>query len=74
MLMQSERVFSEIESLKNEMAQALMELIRVPAIAPQNGGEGELRKSEKLVQMLERVGFDEIERCAAEDERVLSKV
>lgn len=73
MLMQSEKVFSEIESLKNEMAQALMELIRIPAIAPQNGGEGELRKSEKLMQMLETVGFDEIERCDAEDERVPSK-
>ena len=74
MLMQSERVFSEIENQKNEMTQALMELIRVPAIAPQNDGEGELKKSEKLMQILERIGFDEIERCDAEDERAPSKV
>lgn len=73
MLMQSAKVFSEIESQKNEMAQALMELIRIPAIAPQNGGEGELKKSEKLMQMLETIGFDKIERCDAEDERVPSK-
>jgi succinyl-diaminopimelate desuccinylase len=74
MLMQSEKVFLEIERLKNEMVQALMELIRIPAIAPQNDGEGELEKSEKLMQILKRIGFDEIERCDSEDERVHSKV
>jgi len=55
------------------MAQALMEIIRIPAIAPENLGEGELRKAEKLTQMLEGIGFDKIERFDAEDERVPSK-
>jgi succinyl-diaminopimelate desuccinylase len=71
--MQYQSIFSEIERQKNEMAQTLMELIRVPAIAPENNGEGELRKTEKLVQILEVVGFDKIERFDAEDERVPSK-
>jgi succinyl-diaminopimelate desuccinylase len=74
MLMQSKEVFSEIDNQKNEMTQALIELIRIPAIAPQNDGEGELEKSEKLMQILKRIGFDKIERCDAEDERVQSKV
>jgi succinyl-diaminopimelate desuccinylase len=74
MLMQSQEIFSEIDNQKDEMTQALMELIRVPAIAPQNDGEGELKKSEKLMQILKRIGFDEIEHCDAEDERVQSKV
>jgi len=74
MLMQSQDIFSEIENQKNEMTQALMELIHVPAIAPQNDGEGELKKSEKLMQILNRIGFDKIDRCDAEDERVQSKV
>lgn len=73
MSMQYQSIFSEIERQKNEMAQTLMELIRVPAIAPENNGEGELRKTEKLVQMLEVVGFDKIEHFDAEDERVPSK-
>lgn len=55
------------------MAQALMEIIRIPAIAPENLGEGELRKAEKLTQILEAIGFDEIKRFDAEDERVPSK-
>jgi succinyl-diaminopimelate desuccinylase len=71
--MQHQRVFSEIEKQKNEMVHALSEIIRIPAIAPENGGEGELDKAERLVQMLEAVGFDKIERFDAEDDRVLSK-
>ena len=73
MHMQYQNIFPEIERQKNEMAQTLMELIRVPAIAPENLGEGELRKAEKLTQILETIGFDEIKRFDAEDERVPSK-
>jgi succinyl-diaminopimelate desuccinylase len=72
-MQQHQNIFSEIERQKNRMAQALIEIIRIPAIAPENLGEGELRKAEKLVQTLEDVGFDEIERFDAEDERVPSK-
>ena len=71
--MQYQNIFSEIERQKNRMAQALMEIIRIPAIAPENLGEGELRKAEKLTQILESIGFDEIKRFDAEDERVPSK-
>jgi len=71
--MQSQNIFPQIERQKNEIAQVLMELIRIPAIAPENGGEGELKKTEKLMQILEPVGFDKIERYDAEDERVPSK-
>jgi len=71
--MQNQSIFSEIEKLKNEMTQILMELISIPAIAPENGGEGELEKAEKLMQILEAVGFDRIERLETEDRRVPSK-
>ena len=71
--MQSQIVFSEIKKQKNRMTQVLMELIHIPAIAPENGGEGELEKAEKLMQTLEPMGFDKIERYDAEDERAPSK-
>lgn len=71
--MQPERIFAEIENQKNEMTRVLIELIRVPAIAPENGGEGETEKVEKLTQVLTRIGFDKIERFDAEDARVPSK-
>jgi len=67
-----QNIFSETEKLKDEMTQTLMELIRIPAISPENGGEGELKKAEKLTQILKTVGFDKIERYDAEDKRVPS--
>jgi len=72
--MQFDNVSSEIENLRNEMTQALIELIRIPAIAPENNGEGESKKAEKLMQILKTVGFDKTERYDAEDERVPSKL
>jgi len=71
--MQTKEVFSEIEELKTNMISALMELIRIPAVAPENGGEGELKKAERLTQILDEVGFDRLERHDATDERVPSK-
>lgn len=56
------------------MVQTLMELIKIPAIAPESGGDGESKKAEKLMQVLEKIGFDKIEHYDAEDERVSSKV
>jgi succinyl-diaminopimelate desuccinylase len=71
--MEVQKVFSEIEKLKTDMTSALMELIRIPAVAPENGGDGELRKAEKLVEILGAGGFDKIERFDAEDESFPSK-
>ncbi|MDH5770842.1 MAG: M20 family metallo-hydrolase [Candidatus Bathyarchaeota archaeon] len=67
-------VLSEVEGLRSEMVQTLMELVRVPAIAPENGGEGELEKAEVLMRVLEETGFDRIERYDAKDGRVPSGV
>ena len=71
--MQNKDVFSKIENETNQMASTLMELIRIPAIGPENGGDGELKKAEKLTQILTSMEFDSIERFDAEDERVPSK-
>jgi succinyl-diaminopimelate desuccinylase len=69
---QSQNLFHEIEQLKADMVTTLMELIRVSAIGPENGGDGELQKAEKLTQILEKAGFDKIERYDAVDSRVSS--
>jgi succinyl-diaminopimelate desuccinylase len=71
--MQVSKVFSEVERLRDEMVETLMELVRVPAIAPESGGEGEAKKAERLFHILEAIGFDKIERFDAEDQRVPSK-
>jgi succinyl-diaminopimelate desuccinylase len=66
------RLFQEIESLKPEMINALTELTRIPAVAPENGGDGETLKAKKLLEILETIGFDRVERFDASDSRVSS--
>ena len=68
--MQNQKLFHEIEQLQPEMVKTLMALIRLPAIAPENGGDGENQKAEKLTQILQDTGFDKIECSDAEDSRV----
>ena len=70
--METQTIFRQVEQLKSEMTEALTRLIRIPAVAPENGGDGEQRKAEKLAEILETVGFDRIERFDAEDSRVSS--
>ena len=71
--MDTQRVFSEIDRLRDQMVKTLMEFIRVPAIGPENGGDGESKKADKLVKTLTSMGFDRIEEHDAPDERVPSK-
>jgi succinyl-diaminopimelate desuccinylase len=68
-----QKVFSEIDKLRDEMVETLMEFIRVPAIGPENGGDGESKKADKLARTLASMGFDRIEKHEAPDERVSSK-
>lgn len=70
--MQSSKLFSEVENLQPQMVQALIELNRIPAVAPENGGNGEFEKGEQLSQLLTTVGFDKLERYDADDTRVTS--
>jgi succinyl-diaminopimelate desuccinylase len=55
------------------MVQTLMELIRIPAIAPENGGDGETKKADRLTELLKTMGFDDIQHYDADDDRVPSK-
>jgi hypothetical protein len=40
-------IFDEIDKLRDEMTETLIELIRTPAIGPENGGEGSSRFAER---------------------------
>jgi succinyl-diaminopimelate desuccinylase len=70
--LQNQKLFREIERSQAEMVKTLMALVRVPAVGPENGGDGETQKAEKLIQILHDTGFDTIERYDAEDSRVSS--
>lgn len=59
-------LIEKIESSRDQIVETLSNLIRIKALSPDNGGEGELEKAEYLTQLLE--GF-KVERYDAEDER-----
>lgn len=56
----------KVESYREEMVKTLADLIRIRAISPDSGGEGELDKAEYLMGLLKEF---EVERYDAEDER-----
>ncbi|HTY75470.1 MAG TPA: M20 family metallo-hydrolase [Candidatus Nanoarchaeia archaeon] len=70
--MDSQKIFTQIEAMQQEMIDSLTRLIRIPAVGPESGGEGEAAKAEALIDILKTVGFDRIERFDASDQKVPS--
>ncbi len=69
-LAENQMVFAKIDEFKKEIADSLMNLIKIPAIGPENNGEGEAQKAQALMQILREIGFDKIEQYDAEDPKV----
>ncbi|HDG64077.1 MAG TPA: M20 family metallo-hydrolase, partial [Thermococcus sp.] len=67
-------VSEEIEKLRDEMWNVLMGLVKIPAISPDSGGEGEYDKAQKLLEIIKGWPFDKIERYDAPDERAKNGV
>ncbi|MFW6305067.1 MAG: M20/M25/M40 family metallo-hydrolase [Candidatus Saliniplasma sp.] len=67
-----DEVYDLVDDYSEEMKETLMEMLRYPAIGPDNDGEGEMAKAEYLMNILPKFGFDDIERYDAPDERVTS--
>ncbi len=57
----------KVESLRDEMVKAMVEMIKIEAISPDAGGKGEKRRAEFLEKWISDFGFDEIKRYDAED-------
>jgi succinyl-diaminopimelate desuccinylase len=70
--LETQKIFDQIDALQQEMVDSLIKLLRVPAVAPENGGDGEQAKAQVLMQMLSKVGFDRIDRYDSDDPRVPS--
>ncbi len=68
------KIHSRIEDYRDEMIDALGNMIKIPAISPKSGGEGELKKAKFLQDLISGFGFDEIERIDVPDESAPDKV
>ncbi len=67
-----DNISKKIHDDEEDMKETLMELIRIPAIGPDNDGDGEEEKAEFIMELIKDFGFDSIERVDAEDKRVPS--
>ncbi|MBM4237736.1 MAG: M20 family metallo-hydrolase [Euryarchaeota archaeon] len=65
-----EQLLTSIDGYREDMIGALGELLRIPAIGPENGGDGEFERARYLRELVERCGFDDVEMFDALDERV----
>ena len=70
--MDATKLFRQVEKLEPEMIDTLMQLIRIPAIGPENNGEGEYTKAQVLTKILTDMSFNKIENFDAADSRVPS--
>jgi len=63
-----------IDSYREAMIQMQIGLTAIPALAPENGGDGEYEKARYLLANLRELGFTDIWEINAPDSRVSSKV
>jgi succinyl-diaminopimelate desuccinylase len=69
-----QKVSRRIEMYEQEMIRLQIQLCAIPALAPENGGDGEYRKACFLKDYLGRVGFYDVQEINAPDDRVSDKV
>jgi len=69
-----QRVSQRIDSYREQMIELQIALTAIPAIGPENGGDGELLKANFLKQYLTGLGFNNFCHYDAQDNRVSSGV
>jgi len=70
---QSPLIFKHIDDSKENMIRFMADIIRVPAIGPTSGGEGEQEKANVIEKKLVDFGFKHIRHFDAPDDRLKSK-
>lgn len=68
------RIAKRIDSFKEAMIEMQIALTAIPALSPENGGDGEYEKSRYIISSLNRMGFTDIKEINAPDDRVSSGV
>jgi succinyl-diaminopimelate desuccinylase len=69
-----DQLLASVESYRGEMIEEMSAMLRIPAMGPENGGQGELERSRFIDALLSRCGFDDVQTYKALDPRVLLKV
>ncbi|MFQ6092877.1 MAG: M20 family metallo-hydrolase [bacterium] len=65
-----QRVAARIDGYREEMIRMETDLTAIPALGPENEGEGELAKSEYIRRVLDELKPDQVQQMKAPDDRV----
>jgi succinyl-diaminopimelate desuccinylase len=68
------RLDDRIEGYEEDMVRLQAEMVAIPALGPDNGGQGELEKAVMLESRLKLLSPDHLERIDAPDDRVSSGI
>jgi succinyl-diaminopimelate desuccinylase len=67
------RVFTRIESYRNDIIHLQRELTAIPALAPSSGGDGEWKKALKVKDFMDAIGYDEFYELNCPDDAIPEK-
>ena len=68
------RIAERIDSYEEAMIEMQIALTAIPALSPENEGDGEYEKSRYIISSLNRLGFSGIKEINAPDSRVSSGI
>ena len=68
------RIKKRIDSYRDDMINLQVELTAIPALGPDNEGEGEYKKANFLIKHMQSLGFKNIKQFNAPDKRVPSGI
>ena len=69
-----QRISQRIDSYREQIIELQIALTAIPAVGPENGGDGELLKANFLKQRLIELGFNNFRHYDAQDDRVSSSL
>lgn len=69
-----ENLYQKIDSYKDESIKMQEDFVAIPALSSVNGGDGELKKSLKIKEYMDKIGYDSFEEINAPDDRVTSGI
>jgi succinyl-diaminopimelate desuccinylase len=67
--MELSKIFEYVEFMREEMIEFQKKITAIPALGPDNGGEGEWEKAMYIKEYMEKIGIKEIIEIHAPDER-----
>ncbi len=67
-------LYQRIENSSDQLVEWQRQLVAIPALGPDNGGDGEFEKFKYVKTSLDDIGFDEISELNAPDDRVSQNI